>query len=67
MKLWDTAGQARTLWETDFGGVFSRMRDVEAGDIYGDGTAAIVVATHDQGVVAVLRPVTSAGTGYTDL
>ncbi len=32
------------------------MRDAEVGDIYGDGMAAIAVATHDQGVVAVLRP-----------
>jgi hypothetical protein len=32
------------------------MRDIEIGDVYGSGQAAIVVATHDQGVVAVLRP-----------
>jgi hypothetical protein len=56
VKLWDTAGHATTVWEADFGGTFSRMRDAEVGDIYGDGTAAIAVATHDQGVVAVLRP-----------
>ena len=37
------------------------MRDAEVGDIYGDGTAAIAVATHDQGVVAVLRPDGSGG------
>src|SRR5262249_18759840 len=33
-----------------------RMRDAEVGNIYGDGKAAIAIATHDQGVVAVLRP-----------
>jgi hypothetical protein len=32
------------------------MRDAEVADLYGDGGAAIVVATHDQGIVAVLRP-----------
>ncbi|MBC7170790.1 MAG: VCBS repeat-containing protein, partial [Polyangiaceae bacterium] len=32
------------------------MRDAEVADIYGDGNPAIVVATHDQGVVAALRP-----------
>jgi hypothetical protein len=32
------------------------MRDAEVGDFYGDGGAAIAVATHDQGVVSVLRP-----------
>ena len=31
------------------------MRDAEVGNIYGDGKAAIAIATHDHGVVAVLR------------
>ena len=48
--------EATTLWEKDFGGKFSRMRDAEVGDLYGDGRMAIAVSTHDQGVVAVLRP-----------
>ncbi len=56
VKLWSPSGSAETLWEADFGGKFSRMRDAEVGDIYGDGTAAIAVATHDQGVVALLKP-----------
>src|SRR5262249_9634064 len=33
----------------------------EVGNIYGDGKPAIAVATHDQGVVAVLRPDGSGG------
>ncbi len=32
------------------------MRDLEVGDIDGDGSRVIAVATHDQGVVAVVRP-----------
>lgn len=56
VKLWRADGTRALLWEADFGGQFSRMRDVEAGDIYGDGQSAIAVATHDHGVVAVLRP-----------
>ncbi len=44
------------LWEADFGGKWSRMRDIEVADIYGDGTPTIAVATHDQGVVATVRP-----------
>ena len=56
VKLWGADGSLDTLWDVDFGGKFSRMRDAEIGDIYGDGSQAIVVATHDQGVVAVLRP-----------
>ncbi|MGI9592161.1 MAG: FG-GAP repeat domain-containing protein [Myxococcota bacterium] len=59
LKLWsleDSALEGEAIWQKDFGGKFSRMRDVEVGDLYGDGEASIAVATHDQGVVAVLRP-----------
>ena len=59
LKLWSLEGSAlegESIWEKDFGGNFSRMRDMEVGDLYGDGEASIAVATHDQGVVAVLRP-----------
>ncbi len=51
----DAGLEATTLWEKDFGGKFSRMRDAELGDLYGDGGMAIAVSTHDRGVVAVLR------------
>src|SRR5690606_4755203 len=33
----------------------NRMREVEVADLFGDGRPALAVATHDQGVVAVLR------------
>jgi hypothetical protein len=56
VKLWRPGGETETLWEADFGGKFSRMRDAEVGDLYGDGKLSIAVGTHDQGVVAVLRP-----------
>jgi len=58
VKLWKGAKgklQPSTLWHAEFGGKFDRMRDAEIADLYGDGTPAIAVATHDQGVVAVLR------------
>ncbi|MGB8329066.1 MAG: VCBS repeat-containing protein [Polyangiales bacterium] len=58
VKLWRRdKGQwrASTLWHEKFGGKFDRMRDAEVADLYGDGTPAIAVATHDQGVVAILR------------
>ncbi|MBW2160990.1 MAG: VCBS repeat-containing protein, partial [Deltaproteobacteria bacterium] len=58
VKLWRrTKGklQPSTLWHGEFGGKFNRMRDAEIADLYGDGTPAIAVATHDQGVVSVLR------------
>jgi hypothetical protein len=44
-----------TLWTEAFGGKFDRMRDAELGDLYGTGRQDLAVATHDQGVVAVLR------------
>ena len=59
LKLWEKENGklvSKTLWEKDFGGRFSRMRDVEVGDIDGNGTNVIAVATHDQGIVAVVRP-----------
>lgn len=59
LKLWRKAGggfAAETLWEKDFGGKFSRMRDAEAGNLKGDGKNSLAVATHDQGVVAVVSP-----------
>ncbi len=61
VKLWRPNGTRELLWEADFGGQVSRMRDAEVGNIYGDGKAAIAIATHDQGVVAVLRPEAAGG------
>lgn len=58
VKLWHREGGAwtsETLWQKDFGGRFSRMRDGEVGDLLGEGTESIAVVTHDQGVVAVLH------------
>jgi hypothetical protein len=45
--------KATTLWERSWGGKFDRLRDVEVGDVDGDGKDEIVLATHDMGVVAV--------------
>lgn len=58
LKLWkkkDGKWTATTLWSPSFGGTFDRLRDVEVGDVTGDGTSEIVLATHDQGVVGVVR------------
>lgn len=60
LKVWNfRAGrwQAKTLWTGEFGGTLNRLRDMEIGDVDHDGQDEIVIATHDQGVVAVLdRP-----------
>jgi hypothetical protein len=60
VKLWrlDPDGEgasAETLWTKDFGGKFSRMRDAELADLDADGRPDLAVATHDQGVVAILK------------
>lgn len=54
VKLWRPDAEPEVIWREDFGGRFSRMRDAEQADLHGDGAQAIAVATHDQGVVAVL-------------
>jgi hypothetical protein len=64
LKLWRPSGagfQAETIWTQDFGGKFSRMRDAEVADLFGDGRNDLAVATHDQGVVAVVLPVEATG------
>jgi len=56
LKFLQAGEEPEILWEADFGGKFSRMRDVEIADIFGDGSQALAVATHDQGIVAVVKP-----------
>jgi hypothetical protein len=71
LKLWtkgpDGKLTAETVWTKDFGGKFSRMRDVEIADLFGDGRMAMAVATHDQGVVATVAPDGSGGFQVTEM
>ena len=56
LKLWEfreNVWHQKRVWNPVFGGTWDRLRDVETGDITGDGKPEIVIATHDQGVVAV--------------
>ena len=58
LKHWtvvDGAWQARTLYEGSWGGKFDRLRDLEIGDVDGDGAEELVIATHDQGVVVIVQ------------
>lgn len=64
VKTWTPEGgtlSPNSEWTQDFGGKWSRMRDAEVADLYGDGKASIAVATHDQGIVVVLRPQPGGG------
>ncbi len=57
LKLWtesDGGWKAETLWHPDFGGEHNRLRDIEIADLDGDGSDDLAIATHDQGVVAVV-------------
>src|SRR5262249_61233157 len=59
LRTWRFAdGQwaATTHWNPKFGGKFDRLRDVERGDVDGDGKDGLVIATHDQGEIAMVRP-----------
>ena len=67
LKFWPDAIEPQILWSKDFGGKFSRMRDAEVGDLFGEGTADIAVATHDQGVVAIVRPQADGSYAVTEI
>ncbi len=59
LKTWrlaDGAWTATTHRAPTFGGKVDRLRDIEQGDVDGDGKLEWVIATHDQGVIAVLHP-----------
>lgn len=58
IKHWKLDGsewKAKVIYENSWGGKFDRFRDVEIGDLDGDGRDELALATHDQGVVAVGR------------
>jgi hypothetical protein len=59
LKVWRfTAGawQQETHWNPKFGGKFNRLRDIERGNVDGRHEDDLVIATHDQGVIAVVHP-----------
>lgn len=58
LRHWRKSGdtwEPTTLWEQTWGGKFQRLRDIELGDLDGDGKDDMAIATHDMGVVAVGR------------
>lgn len=64
MKRWthaDGKWTQSTLWEKSWGGQFDRLRDIEIGDVDGDGKDEYVIATHDSGVIAIFNPGENGG------
>ncbi len=56
LKSWrveNGAWRADDLWHPSFGGKWDRLRDFEIGNVDADPELELVIATHDQGVVAV--------------
>jgi hypothetical protein len=67
IKLWRKGAsglEAERIWMAVFGGKHNRMRDAEVASLFDDGKADIAVATHDQGVVGIVRPPANAGEEY---
>ena len=63
LKKWTFAEgkwNSEVLWQREWGGKFDRLRDIEIGDVDGDGLDEWVIATHDAGVVAVVNPATDS-------
>jgi hypothetical protein len=60
LKRWtvsaDGGWSSELLWSQSWDGKFNRLRDLEIGDVDGDGKDEYVIATHDAGVVAVYNP-----------
>jgi hypothetical protein len=59
LRTWrfaDGTWKQSTHWNPKFGGKFDRLRDVEHADVDGDGVEELVIATHDQGVIAIVHP-----------
>jgi hypothetical protein len=57
LKRWtqkDGKWTAETLWNPHWEGKFQRLRDLEIGDVTGDGQDDFVMATHDSGVLGVV-------------
>ena len=64
LKAWSFADgkwKGEILWEGKWAGKFNRLRDIEIGDVDGDGKEEWVIATHDEGVVAVYNPPETPG------
>jgi hypothetical protein len=58
LQVWRAAAGGwapETLWTAEVGGKEQRFRDVEIGDVDGDGSDELVVVTHDLGAIFVLE------------
>ncbi|MEO0650044.1 MAG: VCBS repeat-containing protein [Planctomycetota bacterium] len=58
--------ESETLWSAEVGGKEQRFRDIEVGDVDGDGADELVVVTHDLGAIFVLEQ-TAGGIEATEI
>jgi hypothetical protein len=59
LKTWrwrDNHFEGTSHWDPHFGGKWDRLRDAELVDIDSDGKKELIIGTHDQGVIALVRP-----------
>jgi hypothetical protein len=64
IKLWRKGPERydpETVWMAVFGGKHNRMREAELAALFGGDGDDIAVVTHDQGVVAIVRPQAEGG------
>lgn len=58
LKKWsfkDGKWSQQALWNPSWEGKFNRLRDIEKGDVDGDGVDELVIASHDMGVIGVVE------------
>lgn len=71
LKYWQRDGNgqlaAQTWYQGTFGGKWDRLRDIEEGDLDGDGQNEQIIVTHDQGVILLGHLDGNGGWQYSEI